>query len=235
MIETFNELLTTPLTAFLVALSFVSAIATFIAWKKYNYTVLLYAHLLFVISPLFVSSIKLNCSMGFINSFLSLCTMVLAKLMMYVLPPVLIATFVTGAIFMPRLYKRNAKLHKSLSFKKLCKKVRIPAQLFVVDNAKPVAFTLSKNVFVSVGMFESLSKKELEAVLLHELAHVKDNSAWTKFSMNFVRLFSPVAWFSNNNCVKREELRADAFAVKMQGTNKFLLSAKKKVKFAARL
>lgn len=235
MIEAFNELLTTPLTAFLIALSVVSAIITFIAWKKYNYTALLYAHLFFVISPLFVSSIKINCSMGFISGFLSFCTLFLAKFMMYVLPPVLIATFVTGAIFMPRLYKRNAKLHKSLSFTKLCKKVGIPAQLFVVDNAKPVAFTLSKNVFVSVGMFESLSTKELEAVLLHELAHVKDLSAWNKFSTNFVRLFSPVAWFSKIECVNAEELRADAFAIKMQDTNKFLMSAKKKVEFAAHL
>ncbi len=229
MIATFNELLTAPLTALFIVLSSLGAILTFCAWKKYNYTSLLYVHLFFIVSPLFVSSIKINCSMGFLSSFLSLCTMVFANFMMYVLPPVLVATFVVGAIFIPKMYERTAKKYENKAFKNLCKKTSISAQLFVVDKALPVAFSINKKVFVSVGMFESLSKKELESVLLHELSHVKNNSAWNKFSINFVRLFSPVAWFSGIHSIEKEERIADAFAVKIQNTNKFLLSAKKKV------
>jgi len=149
MIETFNELLTAPLTALLIVLSALGAITTFIAWKKYNYTSLLYAHLFFIVSPLFVSSIKINCSVGYISSFLSLCTMVLANFMMYVLPPVLLATFVTGVVFIPKLCETNAKPHNSKSFTKLCRQTGISAMLFIVDKAVPVAFTLKKKVFVS--------------------------------------------------------------------------------------
>ncbi|MBI4141171.1 M48 family metalloprotease [Candidatus Woesearchaeota archaeon] len=209
--------------------SIMLSLLVFAMWKKYHHAWLLYAHLFFLLSPFLFASFRINCSMGFVGSLLSFCTLVFAKFMLYFVPPVLLATFITGVIVIPKLYERNAKKHENSAFTNLCRKTGIAAQLFVVDKALPVAFSLGKSVFVSVGMFELLSKKELEAVLLHELAHVKNNSAWSKFSTNFVRIFSPVAWFSGSHSVEAEEIKADSFAIKAQGTKKFLMNAKKKV------
>jgi len=83
-------------------------------------------------------------------------------------------------------------------------------------------------VFVSVGMFDLFSKKELDAVLLHELYHVKARSSWSKFSAVFVKAFSPIAWFSSSS-VEKEERAADAFAVHLQKTSRHLKSAKQKL------
>ena len=167
--------------------------------------------------------------MGFVNNLSSLCTKLLAKFVIYFLPALIVLSFFVGYFFIPKMYKKNAQKHESKQFAQLCRLVKTRAELFVIDKAIPTAFSLGKSVFVSVGMHELLSRKELEAVLLHELAHIKANSAWHKFSSSIVHVFSPIAWFSGSNCVEHEELMADAFVIKMQGTKKFLTSAKKKI------
>ena len=159
---------------------------------------------------------------------LSFCTAILTKFVIFILPPLMAGTFVAGYALLPYIYRKMAKPLSIRAFKNLCVLTGISAELYLIDKAKPVAFTLGKKVFVSVGMFELLSKKELEAVLLHELYHVKSRASWGKFSTGFVKLFSPIAWFSASS-VEREEECADAFAVKIQNTKQFVNSAKKKV------
>ncbi len=108
----------------------------------------------------------------------------------------------------------------------------VPA-LYIVDSASPSAFSFSgKNsaIFVSVGMLDILGKNELDAVLLHELAHIRAGSSTFKLSIAVLRAFSP---FSRINSFNRElscdEDAADLFAAGMQGTARFLRSAKKKL------
>lgn len=209
--------------------SIVIAAVLFAMWKKYSKPLLLYAHLFFILSPLFYFAVSINCSMSLVKGLLEFCTTVMTKFILFLLPPVLAGTFIAGYLIIPWMYRRLGKQHSLAMFSKLCKQFGIKAELFLIDRAKPLAFTLGKRVFVSVGMFEALPRRELEAVLLHEIAHVKSRSAWHKFSTCFVRTFSPVAWFSAAHCVEGEEHMADEFAIKQQGTKRFLFAAKKKV------
>jgi Zn-dependent protease with chaperone function len=213
----------------IVVVSVLVSIAALLAWKKYSRPAFLYTHLFFVIAPLFYFAFSINCSMGMVQGLLSWCTAVFTKFVIYALPLAMALTFIAGYALLPYAYRKIAKPLSVRAFAQLCKQTGIRAELYLIDKAKPVAFTLRKKIFISVGMFELLSRKELEAVLLHELHHVSARASWGKFSSNFVRLFSPIAWFSSSS-VEREEKAADAFAVKTQRTGKFLISAKNKVR-----
>jgi Zn-dependent protease with chaperone function len=212
----------------IVVVSLLLGVSSILAWKKYSKPWMLYAHLLFVLSPLFYFALSINCSLGVVQGLLSWCTALFAKFVLYIVPPLMAILFIGGYFLLPKLYRVLSKPLQLRIFNKLCRLTGISAELFLVDKAKPVAFTMGKRIFVSVGMFEMLSGRELEAVLLHELHHVKSNSSWGKFSASFVRIFSPVAWFSASS-VEKEECAADAFAARVQKTGRFVSSAKKKV------
>ncbi|HLC32240.1 MAG TPA: M48 family metalloprotease [Candidatus Nanoarchaeia archaeon] len=211
-----------------VVLSLLTSVVLLLLWKYTSKTALLYAHLGFALAPLFYFASSINCKLGLIQSLLGFCTAIVAKGILYILPLTMIGAFLLGIFVVPRFYLHQGKELKSDSFSKLCKKTKIAAKLYVLDKATPVAFAFADKIFVSVGMFESFSSKEIEAVLLHELYHVKQNSSWTKFSSGFVHAFSPFASFFSNS-VKQEERKADAFARKVQKMGKYLGSARKKV------
>src|SRR5574341_375220 len=221
---------TDPGKMLVVVVSVLFGIAALLAWKRYNKPWLLYAHLLFVLSPLFYFALSINCSLNLMNGLLSWCTALLTKFVIYILPFVMAGTFVAGYFLLPYFYERLSRPFSMRAFSKLCRATGIQAKLYLIDKARPVAFTLSDKIFISVGMFELLTRKELEAVLLHELYHVKLRVSWGKFSAGFVRVFSPIAWFSSSS-VENEEKCADAFAAKMQKSGKYVNSAKKKVSF----
>lgn len=228
IIESAIEFATDPTKMLVVVVSLLLGITAILLWKKYNKPWLLYSHLFFLLSPLFYFALSINCSMSLAQGLLAWCTALLTKFIIYLLPPIMALSFIAGYLLIPRLYKRLSKSLSLRMFSQLCKLTGIKAELFLIDKAKPVAFALGKKIFISVGMFELLSRKELEAVLLHELHHVKARSSWGKFSAGFVRIFSPIAWFSPSS-VEQEERAADAFSSKFQNTSKYLESAKAKV------
>lgn len=219
---------TDPAKMLLVVASLLIASVAFFAWKKYDKPALLYAHLFFVMSPFFYFALSINCSMSFAQGLLEWCTTLLTKFIIYLLPVVMALSFVAGYAIIPHMYRKISKPLSLKQFKELCRITGIKAELFLIDKAKPTAFALGRRIFISVGMFDLLAKKELEAVLLHELHHVKSRAPWNKFSSRFVRTFSPIAWFSSAS-VEKEERAADAFAVKIQKTGVYLKSAKRKV------
>lgn len=228
ILESTLAFVTDPEKMTFVVLSLLTSVILLLLWKYANKTWLLYAHLLFALAPIFYFAQAINCNLGLIQSVLGFCTAILTKGVLYILPITMFGAFVGGRLLIPRLYSRQGKQLKSKSFAQLCKKTGIAAKLYVLDKARPVAFAFADKVFVSVGMFESFSKKELESVLLHELYHVKQHSSWTKFSSGFVHAFSPFASFFSSS-VKEEEQKADTFARRFQKTGKYLASARKKV------
>ncbi len=228
IVESAVAFATDPEKMLIVVVTLLLGVSAILLWKKYNKPWMLYAHLFFILSPLFYFAISINCSMSMVQGLLSLCTALLTKFIIYILPPLMTVSFVVGYLLIPMLYKKLAKPFSLKAFKELCVLTGIRAELFLIDKAKPVAFALGKKIFISVGMFELLSGKELEAVLLHELHHVKAHSSWSKFSAAFAHTFSPIAWFSSSS-VEREERAADAFAVKIQNTGRHLKAAKSKV------
>jgi Zn-dependent protease with chaperone function len=113
---------------------------------------------------------------------------------------------------------------------KLARETGIAAQFWLLDTAKPIAFSFGRHVLVSVGMFELLTRKQQDAVVLHELSHVQRQSALTTFSTALARFFSPLAHFASvNERVNAEEQAADDFAIRHQGTTRHVNAAKQKV------
>jgi Zn-dependent protease with chaperone function len=224
------EFATDPAKMLIVVVSMLFGVAAILLWRKYAKPWMLYAHLLFILSPLFYFALSINCSLSVVQGLLSWCTALFAKFTLYILPPLMAASFIGGVIVLPRLYQRMSKPLSLKVFRELCHLTGIRAELFLIDRALPMAFTTGRKVFISVGMFDLLSRKELEAVLLHELHHVKARSSWAKFSAGFVRIFSPIAWFSSSS-VEREERAADEFAVSSQKTVRYLRAAKDKVEW----
>ena len=197
-------------------------------WKKYEKTVLLYAHIIFLFAPLFYAAFTINCSLKIVNSLLGFCAVIFAKFILYVLPLVMLSAILAGRIIIPRIYKASSEEMNSMRLKALSEKAGIIAMFRLIDTAVPKAFTAGKTIFLSVGFFEILSKKEQDAVILHELYHVRSRSAWNKFTMNFASWFSPFAAFSHNNLAK-DERRADFFASQIQGTAIHINHARKKM------
>lgn len=109
--------------------------------------------------------------------------------------------------------------------------IRTP-RIYAVASQRPFAFSFRSfrsAIILSVGMMDILAKKELEAVLLHELAHIKSRASMFKLSASLMR-FSPFGVLRNfNSELDVEEHRADSFVCKVQGTDRHLRSAKAKI------
>ncbi|MBI4176602.1 MAG: M48 family metalloprotease [Candidatus Aenigmarchaeota archaeon] len=107
-----------------------------------------------------------------------------------------------------------------------------PPRVYAVKNPRPFAFSFRSfrsAIVISIGMMDILRRKELEAVILHELAHVKSRASVLKLSASLMR-FSPF-WIlkSFHRELDIEEAAADKYVQIVQGTYKYLKGAKIKV------
>jgi heat shock protein HtpX len=98
----------------------------------------------------------------------------------------------------PEMRFEAAPLEVTRSVERLATTMGVgPPKVTLVDSGNPVAFiTRSKREYVlavSVGLLESLSAKELDACLAHELSHVKNND----FSVRSFATAARVALFAH--------------------------------------
>lgn len=205
------------------------------SFSKKQRIFLVYLHLAFLFAPLVFLALSISCQASSIA-----CAVTITQFVLYSIPVVLILTVIAGFILLPRYYTQSGlKAHEQLQefVNKEAKQLKLEKtpSVYSIDSGKPSAFTLgffNPRIFVSVGMQEVLSKKELESVLLHELAHVKNASTWFKFSSSVLRVFSPfTALRGFGFSVDAEEKSADAYARSRQKTSKYLNSAKRKASF----
>jgi Zn-dependent protease with chaperone function len=158
----------------------------------------------------------------------------------YALPTTLLVGTLTGFIAIPVLFRLSSKKSEIdvkwiINFVKKQSKlmnIKVP-KMYIADNAKPVAFSfrsLKSAIFMSVSMFEIMNKQEIKAIILHELAHIKQKSSVLKFSNSLLRYVSPLSILARFNMDSGpEEEKADEFVVKTQGTDRYVLSAKRKL------
>ncbi|MBI2672885.1 M48 family metalloprotease [Candidatus Woesearchaeota archaeon] len=238
--ETF---LNSPFKMYISLLSVLFAITTFVLIKrvqKNRFKVLfIYLHLFFLILPPFMFAFSLGCDMNVLSGLISNCAIKVTETVIYTGIGAIILSVLIGYFVMPKLFssKNTKKLKEKTILRfvnKEAKKLGIKTpKVFLIDDAKPDAFsysTISSSIFISVGMIELLSKKELEAVLLHEFYHVHNRSSLYKFSTLILRIFSPLSRFASfNKDLDDEEAAADNFAIEKQCTNKNILNAKKKI------
>jgi len=172
------------------------------------------------------------------KSFNMHCDTILAQRILYAIPATFALSLVSGFVLIPALYRLSERTFeiKGGMLLKIAdansKKLNMPTpRLFQVDAQKPAAFSFSSltpSVFLSIGLSDLLNQKEIEAVIIHELAHVKHNSSALKASSIFLNLlpFSILRSFGADMNI--EEKKADNVVAEIQGTREHLDSAKRK-------
>ncbi len=241
----FAGILLSPEKIILSAISLSFALLAVLAIKKLNLSnrskiSLLYAHLVFLFYPFVLFTTQTACGMLCIsscydgaNSFMNL--------LMLSLPTTLLVSTIAGFVAIP-LYYVKANSERQIKGGWILKFVRKssavlnikPPRVFALDKATPMAFSFKhfrSAIFMSVGLFDLLNRKEIEAVVLHELAHIKEKTSALKLSLAFFRVFSPMSIlvkFHHENTV--EERKADRVATRIQKTNRHIKSARSKIK-----
>ncbi len=197
---------------------------------------LIYVHIALLLVPIAALSYTSGCALPGVQ-----CT---TRTLLFALPLILAGiittTGVAGYYLLPRLYRRklgarpmhDARMQTMVD--RVAKKFGIlPPAMFALDTAAPMAFSFSSfkpAIFVSIGMLDILSRKELEAVVLHELGHLCQRSSLLKFTSQLVRFVSPVAAFATRpHDIDAEERAADAFAIRLQKTSLHVGRARRNV------
>ncbi len=224
---------------FLSVLSITFATIIVLALKKYNMSTktklfLIYSHLVFLFFPLVLLTTNLAC-----GALCMSCYNKTMNLIIYALPSTLLLSTLAGFIVIPSFYmmsnkKREIKSKDILSFVRSQSKglgIKTP-KLYAIDKAKPIAFSFrsyKSAIFLSIGLLDIMKKKEIEAVILHELSHIKQKASAMKLSSH-IMVFSPLSALArfHHDSSEEEEL-ADSYAIKIQGTRQYIISAKQKV------
>ena len=226
--QAIKQFMADPANISIIVVGWALSALIFLYWKEHKKVWLAYAHIFFFIAPLFYFAISIPCQIPFVQGLLQFCSVVITKFIIYLIPFIISAAILLGYFIIPGLYRRiyRAKPLENQSIEQVAKQFGIKVKLYLMDSAEPLAFSIRNSIFVSVGMHDLLSEKQLNAVLLHELGHITHKSTYSKISTMLLRLVSPMARFTTCSTVNEEEQKADEFAVKIQGTKQYLNQAK---------
>jgi Zn-dependent protease with chaperone function len=193
----------------------------------------LYAHLFSAVFPVLFYTFYRGCT-----SLLNQCKTIPPVLLLILLTGLITAVLAMtiGPIIFLRKYTQNS-IQTSIAekfFKRSTKKLQISRpELIIVNQQDPLAFSIAywkARIFISVGLIELLSQKELEAVLAHEMGHIQRRSSVLKFSASLFRMISPLRSFASfHSELNDEEYLADEVAVTLQGTKKHIVTARRKI------
>ncbi len=221
-----------PAYAIFLFLAVVSVIVIRKAEKPKTRIALVYIHLAALFMPIVLLSTNSAC--GFTcNS----CHNNLPLLVVYSVPIAAIATTFAGLVLIPKYYTLRSNPINSRWIKKFTRKrsevlkIRVP-EIRLYHSQMPLAFSFSgikSAIFISIGALEVFTKKELQAVILHELAHIRGLDSVNKLSRKTMMLspFYKIAGFGDST----EEKEADTYAIKMQKTSRYIKNARKKLKY----
>lgn len=228
-----------PSRLLLTTISFSIALATFFILKRFNLSTkarvgLIYSHLIALFFPFILFTTNTACGAMCIES----CYTNIYNLVAYSMPTTILMSSLTGFFVIPALFVFSSKKEVKNNYlikiaKKYSKMMRIKApKIYLVDRAKPMAFSFrsfKSAIFLSVGLLDVLNKKEIEAIILHELAHIKNRSSMMKVT-NLIFKLSPLSVITRFNKENNEEERlADEFAARIQQTFRHVTSAKRKL------
>lgn len=114
----------------------------------------------------------------------------------------------------------------------LLEKTQIPATIKLLESARatvPMTIGWIKPVvLLPVGIASGLTIKQLEAILAHELAHIKRYDYLVNIFQNFVEIlffFHPATWFISGKVRDERENCCDDFAVEICGDSLVLAKA----------
>lgn len=224
----------------IASVSLASSVIFLVLLKKLSFSskgkiALIYSHLLTLLFPLIFLTTSNACAMSCATCYTNIYTLVSIAIPSTLLISTIAGFFLIPAVFVYSNRKSEIVSGKIHSFvKSNSRKIKIKQpKIYIVNKANPVAFSFrnfKSAIFISVGLFEILKLKEVQAVILHELAHIKQKSSALKMSTFLLRIFSPfslILKFHHNN--KLEEEKADKLAIKIQKTDRYIKSARKKI------
>ncbi len=232
-----------PLKSGIVILSFAIAIAALVMLRRLKTAdtkkrlTLLYIHVFAFVFPFLFFIFFRGC-----QSYFSGCDQAKAILTLLGLTAgisTLIALAIAPLVFVKRHARKSVPMQGSY-WDRFAKKhaealaIRQP-RLYALNTAMPVAFSFSlftPRIFLSAGLFDILGRKEIEAIVLHELAHIKNRASLLRMSAHVARMLSPLSALANflgSSTVSQEEEAADGYAALVQGTSGHLASAKEKI------
>ncbi len=195
--------------------------------------------LLAKIYPLFAAKAVYFCQQFVSNTHFSL---------PYYLPNIIVTTAIfiilAGIVsFLIQLYQTHrllkrfsgkfVKLPKSIE--KLTVNLNLQGRVYLIKDDGLFSFCsgiFSPRITITTAFSESLSNKELEAVLLHELSHVQNHDPLKKlFGKTIATMFFFLPIFSdlNKKMNADSEIRADCFTIYQQEDTVFLKRALKKI------
>lgn len=150
---------------------------------------------------------------------------------MYSIPAAILGSILFGYILLPNIY---LAIHRVVRSETLGDTLPMKVPVYIADSGKPFAFSyggLRKWIVVSQGMIDIMTENELNAVLLHEYGHLSGNSSFYKTS-SWVYSKIPLlrAFLDGVVLEDEEEKMADRFAIREQGTSRYVNVAKKKIR-----
>lgn len=196
---------------------------------------LIYAHLVFLFFPFVVLTTNAACGVACMP-----CGNNVASLVALALPTTFLASTVAGFFVIPGFYMffsrkaetGNTQIMRFIRYHSRRMKLKM-SKVYILDSANPIAFSFKSfksMIFISAGLMDLLGKKELEAVILHELGHIKRKASVLTMSFSLLRFFSPLSLISRfHHDSDTEEIHADRAAIRIQKTDKYLKSAKRKM------
>lgn len=216
------------------------AIITLLVLKKFRLSTkfklgLIYGHLIFLFFPFVVLTTDVACSVTCMP-----CANNLGNLLALALPTTFLVSTIAGFFVIPGFYMlfnrkaeaENIDIIRCVQKHSARMKLKMP-KIYIIDSANPIAFSfksLKSMIFVSAGLIDLLGKKEMEAVILHELGHIKRRASILTMSFSLLRFFSPLSLLARfHHDSDREEFHADRFVTSVQKTNKYLNAAKRKM------
>ncbi|MBI4150686.1 M48 family metalloprotease, partial [Candidatus Woesearchaeota archaeon] len=175
---------------------------------------LIYAHIALLLVPVAAIAYSGGCAMT------PCTTQTLLFAAPFILAGVLVGAGLLGYFLLPKWYgRRFGTLPADKRMRQFvashAKKYGLNPSVHLLDTASPVAFSFRSwkpAIFISVGLMDLLTPKEVEAVLLHELGHLVHKSSLLTFATKLTQRISPVAFFAKLQATQDEEQYADAFA-----------------------
>ncbi len=188
-------------------------------------SIFMHLHLAFLLFPFVLLAISLTCQQA------GLCAVGVTQLALLSIPLAVAAALFAGLVLIPLAHRLRGKLERGW-MQSFIQVHGGGADVFLFGSSRKTAYSvagLKPAIFVSSAMNAALSRKQLQAVLLHELAHIRRGSQPLKTVALFLAKFSPLrALVAIPAIVRQEEAFADGFARKVQGTNRHLENARRR-------
>jgi Zn-dependent protease with chaperone function len=215
----------------LVLLSFLlAAVVLFVSQRQTRSAqhrfVLLHLHLGFLLFPFAFLALSLTCTQT------GLCAVGLTQMALLTLPLAVVAALFAGLFLLPLVHRLRGKPENGW-MQDFVSNQSVRADVFLFDSLHRTAYSVSgfyPAILVSRRMASALSRKQMQAVLLHELAHIRRGSQPLKTVALFLQRISPLRRLvAVPLLIQQEEAFADGFAARVQGTSRHLEKARRKI------